>query len=203
MINMSKHYIAFISSWRLCKQRASDVSAWMCCGARQLFSSIHQIQLHTISTHETCNQKICQLQTKCENKRIDSWSTCSWWSEWIQHPTEYKVGRSVCIAKFWHCFNCLACNSFSDLGSLNESQNSAIRRALSQPLSLIQGPPGTGKTVTSASLVHFCVARQRGWVSMDFNTSCNPYSRVEISLCCISIWYLTVQQVPVWYTLHI
>ena len=42
---------------------------------------------------------------------------------------------------------------------LNATQQTAVRSALSQPLSLIQGPPGTGKTVTSATVV-FHLARQ-------------------------------------------
>lgn len=37
---------------------------------------------------------------------------------------------------------------------LNAYQNEAVRKALSNELTLIQGPPGTGKTVTSAAIVY-------------------------------------------------
>ena len=31
----------------------------------------------------------------------------------------------------------------------------AVKKVLTEPLSLIQGPPGTGKTVTSAAIVYW------------------------------------------------
>lgn len=37
---------------------------------------------------------------------------------------------------------------------LNESQNTAIKAALTRTLTLIQGPPGTGKTVVSSAIVY-------------------------------------------------
>ena len=40
------------------------------------------------------------------------------------------------------------------LPELNHSQMNAVRRVLTEPLSLIQGPPGTGKTLTSATIVY-------------------------------------------------
>lgn len=40
------------------------------------------------------------------------------------------------------------------LPELNHSQMQAVRRVLTEPLSLIQGPPGTGKTLTSATIVY-------------------------------------------------
>lgn len=40
------------------------------------------------------------------------------------------------------------------LPELNHSQMDAVRRVLTEPLSLIQGPPGTGKTLTSATIVY-------------------------------------------------
>ncbi|KAG8567173.1 hypothetical protein GDO81_013523 [Engystomops pustulosus] len=39
--------------------------------------------------------------------------------------------------------------------NLNHSQTEAIRKALTQPFTLIQGPPGTGKTVVGAHLVYW------------------------------------------------
>ena len=75
------------------------------------------------------------------------------------------------------------------LGRLNESQNRAIRTALSQPLSLIQGPPGTGKTVTSASLVHFAVTRRRSarvqYVMLILNTEYSFFSPVAYRIDCL------------------
>ena len=50
------------------------------------------------------------------------------------------------------------------LPDINHSQAEAIRRVLTQPLSLIQGPPGTGKTVTSATIVHHLAAAGQGQV---------------------------------------
>lgn len=50
------------------------------------------------------------------------------------------------------------------LPDLNHSQAEAIRRVLTQPLSLIQGPPGTGKTVTSATIVHHLATAGQGQV---------------------------------------
>jgi regulator of nonsense transcripts 1 len=38
--------------------------------------------------------------------------------------------------------------------TFNESQSTAIVKAMTQPISLIQGPPGTGKTYTSAMIVY-------------------------------------------------
>ena len=48
------------------------------------------------------------------------------------------------------------------LRPLNSSQTSAVRYALTHPLTLIQGPPGTGKTETAASLVYHFVNQGRG-----------------------------------------
>ncbi|ESL06566.1 regulator of nonsense transcripts 1 [Trypanosoma rangeli SC58] len=39
------------------------------------------------------------------------------------------------------------------ISGLNASQDSAVRTALRNPLTLIQGPPGTGKTATSVAIV--------------------------------------------------
>ena len=47
---------------------------------------------------------------------------------------------------------------------LNATQQTAVRVALSQPLSLIQGPPGTGKTVTSATVVYHLARQNQGQV---------------------------------------
>jgi regulator of nonsense transcripts 1 len=44
--------------------------------------------------------------------------------------------------------------SAPDLPDLNPSQVKAIRKVLTNHLSLIQGPPGTGKTVTSATIIY-------------------------------------------------
>jgi len=44
---------------------------------------------------------------------------------------------------------------------LNESQEAALRMALSRKLSLIQGPPGTGKTRTACHLISIAVRLQR------------------------------------------
>jgi regulator of nonsense transcripts 1 len=41
---------------------------------------------------------------------------------------------------------------------------SAVRKALTTPLTLIQGPPGTGKTVTSTTLVTHLVKQKMGKV---------------------------------------
>ena len=37
---------------------------------------------------------------------------------------------------------------------------SAVRKALTTPLTLIQGPPGTGKTITSTTLVYHLVKQR-------------------------------------------
>lgn len=50
------------------------------------------------------------------------------------------------------------------LPTLNTVQQTAVRMALSQPLSLIQGPPGTGKTVTSATIVYHLTRQNQGQV---------------------------------------
>lgn len=50
------------------------------------------------------------------------------------------------------------------LPTLNRVQQTAVRMALSQPLSLIQGPPGTGKTVTSATIVYHLTRQNQGQV---------------------------------------
>ena len=50
------------------------------------------------------------------------------------------------------------------LAELNHSQVSAVKTALTRPLSLIQGPPGTGKTVTSATIVYHLCKLGRGKV---------------------------------------
>ena len=54
--------------------------------------------------------------------------------------------------------------SAPNLPPLNESQISAVKRVLEQPLSLIQGPPGTGKTVTSATLIYHLAKQEMGQV---------------------------------------
>lgn len=50
------------------------------------------------------------------------------------------------------------------LPPLNHSQMHAVKRVLSEPLSLIQGPPGTGKTVTSATIVYHLAKQGKGQV---------------------------------------
>ena len=50
------------------------------------------------------------------------------------------------------------------LPTLNATQQTAVRSAVSQPLSLIQGPPGTGKTVTSATVVYHLARQNQGQV---------------------------------------
>ena len=50
------------------------------------------------------------------------------------------------------------------LPMLNATQQTAVRSALSQPLTLIQGPPGTGKTVTSATVVYHLARQNQGQV---------------------------------------
>ena len=50
------------------------------------------------------------------------------------------------------------------LPALNESQEEAARKVMSQSLSLIQGPPGTGKTVTSATVVYHMAKAGQGQV---------------------------------------
>jgi regulator of nonsense transcripts 1 len=50
------------------------------------------------------------------------------------------------------------------LPELNQSQFSAVKDVLQQPLALIQGPPGTGKTVTSATLVYHLAKTGMGQV---------------------------------------
>ena len=46
----------------------------------------------------------------------------------------------------------------------NESQEKAIRYALTHPLSLIQGPPGTGKTFTSTCIVWHLAQQMQGQI---------------------------------------
>lgn len=48
------------------------------------------------------------------------------------------------------------------LKDLNQSQISAIRKALELPFTLIQGPPGTGKTTTIAALVYKFLELKKG-----------------------------------------
>ena len=48
------------------------------------------------------------------------------------------------------------------LKELNQSQISAIQRALEYPFTLIQGPPGTGKTTTIAALVYKFLELKKG-----------------------------------------
>lgn len=50
------------------------------------------------------------------------------------------------------------------LPALNHSQMNAVKRVLSEPLSLIQGPPGTGKTVTSATIVYHLSKQGQGQI---------------------------------------
>ena len=46
---------------------------------------------------------------------------------------------------------------------LNESQQRAVRNALSNPLiTAVQGPPGTGKTTTLAAFINECVRKEPG-----------------------------------------
>lgn len=48
------------------------------------------------------------------------------------------------------------------LKELNQSQISAIQKALENPFTLIQGPPGTGKTTTIAALVYKFLELKKG-----------------------------------------
>ncbi len=54
--------------------------------------------------------------------------------------------------------------SAPNLPPLNNSQVTAVKKVLEQPLSLIQGPPGTGKTVTSATLIYHLAKQEMGQV---------------------------------------
>jgi regulator of nonsense transcripts 1 len=50
------------------------------------------------------------------------------------------------------------------LPALNHSQMNAVKKVLSDPLSLIQGPPGTGKTLTSATIVYHLSKQGQGQI---------------------------------------
>lgn len=72
----------------------------------------------------------------------------------LGHEVEPQLLKSIAPNKL----------SVPGLPDLNHSQLSAVRTALSRPLSLIQGPPGTGKTVTSATLIYHLAKQEVGQV---------------------------------------
>lgn len=65
-----------------------------------------------------------------------------------------------------------------NLPDLNNSQITAIKSVLAQPLSLIQGPPGTGKTVTSATIIYHLAKQNSGQVLV-----CAPSNVAVDQLC--------------------
>ncbi|OLY77861.1 Regulator of nonsense transcripts 1 [Smittium mucronatum] len=86
-----------------------------------------------------------RMQLSMKTFALDETSVSSFiYHKLLGHDVEPQVLKSLLPKRF----------TAPNLPELNHSQVSAIKKVLSQPLSLIQGPPGTGKTVTSATLVY-------------------------------------------------
>ncbi|OMJ15386.1 Regulator of nonsense transcripts 1 [Smittium culicis] len=86
-----------------------------------------------------------RMQLSMKTFALDETSVSSYiYHKLLGHDVEPQILKSPLPKRF----------TAPGLPELNHSQVSAIKKVLSQPLSLIQGPPGTGKTVTSATLVY-------------------------------------------------
>ena len=62
--------------------------------------------------------------------------------------------KTVVIVAFYRDFHSFAAQ---DCPRLNQAQNSAVHRALSEVITIIVGPPGTGKTTTICSIASMAV----------------------------------------------